>query len=334
MTNYFLGVDIGGTKSHALIADERGTALGFSIGGPGNYEGVGYEGLVGTIQTIIQQALDAAGIDKGSLSGAGFGVAGYDWPSERRLILAAVDTLGLTCPLEVVNDTIIGLLAGTNEGWGVAVVAGTGENCWGWNRARQMGRVTGNGSWLGEYGGAGTVVYKAVQEVSKAWSLRGPETALTQAFINRTGATGEADLLEGLSVGKYVMSADDAPLVIKIAESGDPVAQNILRWAGLELAELIKGVIRQLQFEEELFEVVLVGSMFKVGRLLINPMCEAVCKLAPGAQFVHLDAPPVVGGVLLGMECAGKDGYLIKANLVNTTIKLFTALQENKINVP
>ena len=65
---------------------------------------------------------------------------------------------------------------------------------------------------LGEYGGAGTVVYKAIHEVSKAWSLRGPKTALTQAFITRTGATGEADLLEGLSLDKYLIHADDAPL--------------------------------------------------------------------------------------------------------------------------
>ena len=31
---YFLGIDIGGTKSHALIADEEGRAVGFGQAGP------------------------------------------------------------------------------------------------------------------------------------------------------------------------------------------------------------------------------------------------------------------------------------------------------------
>ena len=38
--NYYLGVDVGGTKTHALIADEAGQALGFATGGPGNWEAV------------------------------------------------------------------------------------------------------------------------------------------------------------------------------------------------------------------------------------------------------------------------------------------------------
>ena len=53
MTEYFLGVDIGGTKSHALIADKSGNALGFGVGGAGNYEGVGFDGFV---ESLLKQA--------------------------------------------------------------------------------------------------------------------------------------------------------------------------------------------------------------------------------------------------------------------------------------
>ena len=48
--HYFLGIDIGGTKSHALIADETGRAVGFGQGGPGNHEVVGYSGLEAMLQ--------------------------------------------------------------------------------------------------------------------------------------------------------------------------------------------------------------------------------------------------------------------------------------------
>ena len=59
---YFLGVDVGGTKTHALIADESGQALGFAAGGPGNWEGVGYDGLTRVLLEVTSGALAQAGI--------------------------------------------------------------------------------------------------------------------------------------------------------------------------------------------------------------------------------------------------------------------------------
>src|SRR5688572_19062594 len=64
MTRYFLGVDIGGTKSHALIADETGTAIAFAEGGAGNHESVGWDGYEATITRIVEQAIAMAGITK------------------------------------------------------------------------------------------------------------------------------------------------------------------------------------------------------------------------------------------------------------------------------
>ena len=57
----FLGVDGGGTKTHALIADAQGHVLGFGAGGPGNWEGVGVEGMTASLQDAVGGALKAAG---------------------------------------------------------------------------------------------------------------------------------------------------------------------------------------------------------------------------------------------------------------------------------
>ena len=59
---YFLGVDVGGTKTHALIANDRGQALGFAEGGSGNHQSVGYEGLRNVLQLTVSHALRKAGI--------------------------------------------------------------------------------------------------------------------------------------------------------------------------------------------------------------------------------------------------------------------------------
>jgi len=319
MIRYFLGVDIGATKSHALIADEDGQALALGVGGSGNYEVVGYPGLAETLADITDQALNVAGIKREQLAGAGFGIAGYDWPAERAPTLQAIQTLGLSAPFEFVNDTIIGLLAGATEGWGVAVVAGTSNNCRGRDRHGREGRMTGCGPWLGEYGGAGELVDKAVQAVGMAWTQRGPATRLTEAFIELTGATDIVDLLEGLMLEHYQLTAAAAPVIFQLAAEGDEVAQEIICWAGRELGSLAVGVIRQLDFEPLDFEVVLIGSLFKGSPPLTETMAATIHEVAPKARLVRLKAPPVVGGVLLGMEQAGVGYSSIRQALIEST---------------
>ena len=313
---YFLGIDIGGSKSHALVADEAGRVLGFGSAGAGNHEVVGYDGLTAVLQSTTGAALQMAGLRRDQIAGAGFGVGGYDWPSERAATLDAIATLELQCPVEAVNDTIIGLLAGAEQGWGVALVGGTSNNCRGWDRQGREGRVLGNGIEFGEYGGAYEIVYKAVHEVARAWTRRGPDTALCQAFVDAVGARDTADLLEGLSQEQYHLSAAAAPLVFQVAQAGDGVACGVLRWAGQELASLVIGVVRQLEIQREVFDVVLVGSTFNGGALLLDPLRETVWTEAPGARFVKLAAPPVVGAVVLGMKMAGADYVRVRPALI------------------
>lgn len=319
MGQYFLGIDVGGTKSHALIADLSGQALGFGAGGPGNPESIGYDGMAGVLQAVVREALTDAGIARDEIAGAGFGIGGYDWPSSQRdPTLQAIRTLGLNVPLEVVNDSIIGLLAGATEGWGVAVVAGTSCNCWGWDQDRREGRMTGF-SWLGEAAGGGELALKAIQAVALEWTWRGPPTRLTQAFVELFEARDVEDLLEGLTMGRYHLHASAAPMVFQVAAEGDAVARDLILWAGRELGSMANGVIRQLGFETCSFDVVLAGSFFDGSSLLAKAMRETIHPVAPGARLVRLDAPPVVGGVLLGVEQAGQDPLAMREALIAST---------------
>jgi N-acetylglucosamine kinase-like BadF-type ATPase len=329
MQRYFLGVDIGATKSHALIADEEGQAVGFGAGGPGNHEVVGYEGLRTVLHSITHQALTSADIGLEQIAGAGFGVAGYDFPSEREPTRQILDSLGLRAPYEFVNDTIVGLLAGAMEGWGVVVVAGTSNNCRGRDRQGHEGWITGCGPSFAEYGGAAELVRRAMQDVSKAWSRRGPATRLGEAFIALTGATDLTDLLEGLALERYHLTAAAAPLIFQVAAEGDAVAQEAIRWSGRELGNLAVGVIRQLGFEGLDFEVVLAGSLYDGGPLLTEPLRATIHATAPGARLVRLTAPPVVGGVLLGMEQVGIRTAAVRQRL-NESAKRLVGLRSTE----
>ena len=302
----YLGADIGGTKTHVLIADETGRAVGFGEAGPGNHEVVDYPGLEAALLAATGQALAMAGLAKEQIVGAGFGVAGYDWPAEREPTLRAIGALGLSAPVEAVNDTLLGLLAGSPEGWGVAVVSGTGCNCWGWDRTRQhIGQVTGGGLYFGEGAGASELTGRAMRALAYEWTGRGPATQLTPVLIQQAGARDLPDLLEGVMHDRYHLNAAAAPLIFRVAAAGDAVALDLVRWAGAELGELAKTVICQLGFEKLAFDVVQIGSMWEGSPLLTEGMRAAVLAVAPGARLVRLSAPPVVGALVLGMEVAG-----------------------------
>lgn len=318
---YFLGVDVGGTKSHALIADETGQALGLGASGPGNWEIVGWDGAHQVLQDIVQQACTAAAIQPIHIAGAGFGLAGYDWPEDREPHRQMIDSLGFSAPYEFGNDTLVGLVAGAREGWGVVVVAGTSNNCRGRAPNGREGRMTGSSA-FGEYAGAGELVTKAVQAVALAWSCRGPATHLTEAFIRLVGATDVVDLLAGIMRGRYHLSAEHARLIFRIAAEGDEVAQSLITWAGQELGGLANGVIRQLQIDDLEFDIVLSGSFYNGSSHLIETMRQTIHTVAPQARLVRLNAPPVTGGVLLGMRLAGVDAAACRDRLIATTSDL------------
>lgn len=322
MTKYYLGIDTGSTKSHALVADEYGQAVGFGRSGPGNWEGVGWDATQSIIHEITDKALDDAGVEKAHIAGAGFGVAGYDWPEDEKPHRRIIESLGLNGPYILGNDTLIGLIAGATNGWGVVVSAGTSNNCRGRDRKGREGRIIGSGVRFAEYGGAFEIVYKAVQAVGAAWTKRGKPTQLTQTFMEITGVKDEIDLLAGLVRGRYEVSSDHAPKIFECAAAGDEVAQEVICWAGRELARSAIGVIRQLGFEDLEFEVVLAGSLYKGGSPLIDAMREEIHAVAPGAKLIRLKAPPVVGGVLLGMEAAGTDPLTVRHTLLKSTAEL------------
>ncbi len=130
---YFLGIDVGSSKTHALIVDETGRCVGFGKSGGGNHQGVGYDGLERVLCESFEGALKMSGVEKAHIAGAGFGVAGYDFPSDREGHLGAISALELSCPVQVVNDGTNGLLAGATRGVGVNVTAGSSVNCRGRN---------------------------------------------------------------------------------------------------------------------------------------------------------------------------------------------------------
>ena len=319
--DHFLGIDVGGSKTHALISDANGSAVGFASAGAGNWEDIGYEGLTHVLLDVTERALQNAKINIQSICGAGLGIGGFDWNSQRQEHLQAIKPLGLNCPVEIVNDATLGILAGSEEAWGISIVSGTGCNCRGWSKDyKKEGRVVGGaGAWSGEAGGAFDIVERAMRAVTFEWDKRGPETALTPLFIQTMGAADLDDLIEGLYTSRFDLDLMTVQMVFRVAAAKDPVAMDVIRWAGEQLGQMACGVIRQLQLEKESFDVVLIGSLFDGHALMTESLSAIIHQLAENARLVRLSVPPVVGGVILGMQTAGMETRPIRMNLIEST---------------
>ena len=318
MVRYFLGVDIGNTKSHSLICDENGDAKGFGVGGPGNHESIGEEAFQQLLHDIISQATKSAGISITDIAAAGFGIAGYNWSEDLIMLHHVVNSLGIDAPYELMNDAGPGLFAGSSDGCGVSVVAGTGANARGRNKDGKLARLTGHEALFGEVGGGGALAKRAIGDISRAWSRRGKPTMLSELFVERLGAVDVEEMLAGLTRDRYTLTADLALMVFHAAREGDEVALESVRWLGHGLGDMACGIIRQLGIEDAEFTVVLSGSLFKGSPIIQQELEEVVHGLAPDAKFIHITAPPVTCSVMMAMEQVGVGYVSIRNRIIKT----------------
>src|SRR5436190_12731990 len=174
-----LGVDGGGTKTHAVVADEAGRVLGTAVHGPSNWEDVGLARAADSLERAVRIALSEARVLPQELAASVFGLAGIDWESDELRIATILTPLRLGGHSRILNDAFIALRAGASESCGVVVVAGTGSICAGRNRSGEDFRTLGLGPYFGDYGGGSDISESALQAVAEAYVGKRPATALS-----------------------------------------------------------------------------------------------------------------------------------------------------------
>ena len=301
-----LGMDAGATKTHVMVAGEDGAILGFAEGECGNWERVGLQTAGAVYAQTVREALSVASLPAERLCAGGYGLAGLDWPSDCKKLRPLIERLGVGGPQVLVNDAFVALWAGTGDGCGVVVVAGTGATVAGRNRSGDEARTLGRGYPFGDFGGAQHLVQAAVEAVARAYTGRGTPTALSERLVEVTTARDVGDLLERLARGGLRLDAAVAPHVLDVARGGDQIAQGIFERAGRELGENVLAVAGRLGLDTEAFDLVLSGGVLRAGsRTLLDALEQTVRAVAPLVKPVLLHEPPVVGSVLLAFEAAG-----------------------------
>ncbi len=301
---FFLGIDGGGTKTHAVITDSSYRVCGEAISGASNPLRVGLEQAVSNVEHAVAEASMRAGLKYSQLTSACAAIAGINHPIHHDTMKDALDhALGLA-NLELVSDARAALEGALDGRPGVIVIAGTGSIAMGISEAGEIVRSGGWGPTMSDEGSGYDIARRALKAVVSSFDGRSPQTLLTQAVCKRLGVTNASDLPGVIynSDSEPVEIASLAELVAEAARAGDRVACDILEGAGRELAEMAASVIRRLGFQSRRFRVACIGSVFKSGELVLNSFRSSMLDVAPQSEIGAPLFPPTIGAVKLAQK--------------------------------
>jgi N-acetylglucosamine kinase-like BadF-type ATPase len=309
-----LAIDGGNSKTDAVLLDHRGAVLGAGRAGGSSREPLGVAGSIEPVTAAVGAACVEASIDPDARPVASVGVyclAGVDLPIDARRISRAVRRIGLTLVDMVLNDTFAVLRAGTDRGWGVAVACGAGMNCVGVAPDGRTVRFPALGAISGDRGGGQWLGLAALAAGIRARDGRGPRTELASAVPASLGLRTPRAVMEAIYTGRMVEDrlVDVAPVVFAVAKSGDEVAGGLIDRQAEEVVAMAGAAIHRLRLGGQDVDVILGGGIFRsMDQRLLGGIAGGLSAMAPAAVARVLDAPPVVGAALLGLDRFGADG--------------------------
>lgn len=302
---FVIGVDGGGTKTIAALANLRGKILRIGKSGSSNPRNVGIKKSGENIAQAIKKVLKKRKVEKILSTFIGLAAVEEEYRSKKgeikKELLRQKETSKIFKGKVIIgSDQIVAFRAGTNERDGIILIAGTGTSCHGWRKGKDAkssgwGYLAdeGSGFWMGQ---------RVFQAIFRDLDGRGPKTLLTKIIFQKLKVQTKEQLLAKIYsknlaeiIPSFSVYCDEA------SKKGDRVAKKIILEAGKELSESVKTVIKKLNFQRSKFPLVMVGGMFK-SKIVSDVVRKEVKKSAPKVQFVLATKKPVIGAIKLAIE--------------------------------
>ena len=284
--NYIIGVDGGGTKTLALLADMDGHVLARGVSGPSNYNAVGFDAACGALENAIKEARKDY---PGDLAALWLGVAGAGREEDIESFQFWVKEKFPGTAVKVVNDAEILLAVGSLTGPALALVCGAGSIVYGRTIKGELIRTGGWGYLFGDEGSGYSIGVAALRAVMQTYDGRGPSTLLTELVLGRRGLSSPPELVRSIygAESPRLEAASLADLVEQAAGQGDEIAIAILDEAARELAKTIAVVYPKLG--ASVFELVITGGTILQGlnlKAAFHRACEAQGLAGITVQYV------------------------------------------------
>jgi N-acetylglucosamine kinase-like BadF-type ATPase len=234
-------------------------------------------------------------------------LAGADLPEERAALHAAIDKRRWSERLLVDNDTRALLRAGTDRGWGIAIVCGAGINCLGRAPDRREARFASLGEISGDWGGGGDIGRAALAAAARGAEGRGPQTVLERLVPAHFGLSDPLEVSHAVHLRQIPMArlGELAPVVFSVSDQ-DPVAAAIVQRLADEVVAFAAASLRRLELTADDPDVVLGGGLLRAASAaVIEKISDAVRNVAPHANVLVSPSEPIVGAALLGLDALG-----------------------------
>jgi N-acetylglucosamine kinase-like BadF-type ATPase len=306
---YLAGFDGGGTRTTCVLCDAEGSAIGFGVGGRGNYHDIGVPKALASLKSAFAGALEQSGVPEDRIDlEACFGLAGLDSPKDFEIMSGAIRSMRLPSRIGdgrndlVENDWRTAVAGAFVDKPGVTLIAGTGCVAAAQSDSgRKVARVGGWGHIVDDRGSGYDIGRDALYAAMRDHDGRGPETVLLKLLMGKFGVSEPQGIVAQVYSEEMRVSeiASLAVLVGQAAKEGDEVATEILRKKGRVLGELVVSAASKLKMQDSRFGVSLNGGVFKAGEPLLRPLEESIRGGAPLASVVMAKLPPACGAVML-----------------------------------
>jgi N-acetylglucosamine kinase-like BadF-type ATPase len=259
------------------------------------------------LHECIQAACAAVGGTQ-VIDTAFLGMGGVISPEDVQVVMGMVDGVGLRpdATIGVDVDIAIALAGGTGGQPGIALIVGTGTSCFGRNAAGESWRSGGWGYIIDDYGSGFFLGQKALEAVIRAADGRAAITALTDPVMAGLGITDMNQVMHRIYYPRldHTGIAALAPIVVSVAEAGDPAALDIIRRGCDELALMVATVTAKLSLGDDVL-VVPVGSLGTVNAFYRGVLHRAIAARLPAARVRDAVAPAVIGAGFLALQQVG-----------------------------
>ncbi|OLN21922.1 hypothetical protein BTO30_11995 [Domibacillus antri] len=303
--SYVIGIDGGGTKTKAILADETGCVYALSVTGPSNLSAGSCEHIKNTLRVLLmdlyRQAPDK--YDEVSYGFAGMSGAGEDksWSFLNDIFNEL--TQG-KYTMRVHNDAVNALYAGTLGNPGMLQIAGTGTITYGVNTKGQFERVGGWGYLFDDKGSGYHISAQALSAVMQAHDGRGEPTMLTKLFLSHFAIQQVTQLIPAIyrSENPKVVIAGLAPLIVQAANENDNAAMRILEEAACHITDAMVALQKKLFCNLKEQTVILSGGLLTHSLYLQEKIKEQSTKLGYSFDYQFPIIDPAGGSVIMALH--------------------------------
>ncbi len=308
-TLYVIGIDGGGTKTLAQLADLKGTIVAESYGGPSNFQIMGVEQAAKNVLDLIETCCHTVGCNNSEIGSVVAGLSGAGRAAdEQRMaegLRKAAQNRGIFFKdLNIESDARVALEGAFLGKCGIVVIGGTGSVVFGKDDKGKIHRAGGWGRYIGDEGSGYYLGREAFRAVAKMMDGRGRKTRLAKMLGTTFSLKTHEDIIKRVYKEEFDL-ASAAPLVLLAALQKDSVAKEILEGATRELVDAVSAVHDKLRKSsregKQKIPLALVGGLLESENIYSKGLKGQIRRNLRHILFVKPNARPVDGAVLMAI---------------------------------